>query len=60
MEQLKSCPFCNGEATITLCIKQIAISCENCSAVIIKKTAQEVIEAWNRRADNGGVKENEK
>lgn len=53
MEQLKSCPFCNGEATITLCIKQIAISCENCSAVIIKKTAQEVIEAWNRRADNG-------
>lgn len=52
MEQLKPCPFCNGEATITLCIKQIVISCKNCSAVIIEKTAQEAIEAWNRRADN--------
>ena len=53
MEQLKPCPFCGGEATITLFIKQIAISCTNCSAVVVEKTAQEAIEAWNRRADNG-------
>lgn len=53
MEQLKPCPFCGGEATITLFIKQIAISCTNCSAVVVEKAAQEAIEAWNRRADNG-------
>lgn len=52
MNKLKLCPFCGGEATITLFIKQIAISCTNCSAVVVEKTAQEAIEAWNRRVLN--------
>lgn len=61
MSELKPCPFC-GECAIHIdkaysyyCDK--VIYCENCDILFslddCKSTEEQLIEAWNRRVDNG-------
>ena len=69
MEQLKSCPFCNGEANT--CVEvyanrvEIEVGCKVCgfwftdfaiegsSFNMLKESEGKLIARWNRRADNG-------
>ena len=62
MEKLRPCPFC-GRKTIIFenCYYMFSVRCPKCGAVmwgdIIDKTKypslDEVVEAWNRRANDG-------
>ena len=64
MEELKSCPFCGGEAEIvdngeTRSNKYyfVDVSCKNTNcrgytSCLEFKTKQKAIEAWNRRQNN--------
>ena len=60
-KELKPCPFC-GERSVYLdkaysYYSDTVIYCENCDIVFslddVNATEEQLIEAWNRRADNG-------
>ena len=54
MNELKSCPFCGGEAYFIG--ESPTIKCKNCRVYLLFNpimSKQEAIEAWNRRVDNG-------
>lgn len=68
MAELKPCPFCGGEASEVINIleadpemalagvtednwKVLCLKCLGCGG--IRRTAEEAIEAWNRRAEDG-------
>lgn len=64
--ELKTCPFCGGEAEIHICMVvdennigiirqgQTGVHCTNCrTATHIFDNEDEAIEAWNRRVENG-------
>ena len=63
MAELKSCPFCGGEAYLFEASESVwdlkphdfTVICRTCRAGIHRyfPTKEEAIEAWNRRADNG-------
>ena len=58
MNNLKPCPFCGGEAEIVLDIEykgDNAIECQNCGVLlsVCDEDIEPLIEAWNRRADDG-------
>ena len=64
-EELKPCPFCGGEARVMYAMAEdgtrtISVICQSCRTGIFRarsipdewnayKTADEAIEAWNRR-----------
>ena len=57
MAELKPCPFCGGKAvaykepsSLPLIIRYKAI-CEDCSGQMYRGTMNEVVEAWNSRAE---------
>ena len=53
---LKPCPFCGGEAKITLLIGNYGVGCTKCPGAVFncrRQTKEEAIEAWNRRTNNG-------
>lgn len=57
--ELAPCPFCGGKAVVykdpsylPLTIRYKVI-CENCSVQMYRGTMDKVVEACNRRADNG-------
>lgn len=53
MKELKPCPFCGGEAELTLFLGNHCVACTNCLGAIVPSrgmTEEEAIEAWNRRA----------
>lgn len=59
MAELKPCPFCGGKVKVRYKMPMNWIECKrcNCSMVQVDSYAQrdreqELIEAWNRRADN--------
>lgn len=69
MEQLKPCKCGNKYPRLVgsysghgkkLVFKSCFVECDECFTSVEKKSFQLVIEAWNRRADNSGVKENDK
>lgn len=58
MNELKSCPFCGGEAFLSEFIYDLAygcvitnfVECNGCHATTFEyDTEEEAIEAWNRR-----------
>ena len=60
-KELKPCPFC-GERSVYFdkaysYFRDTVIYCENCDIVFslddVSAKEEQVIEAWNRRADNG-------
>lgn len=57
MEELKKCPFCGGEAVLEECeyggYSEYLVYCNECSGMVEKwrKTKEEAIEQWNRRAE---------
>ena len=60
-KELKPCPFC-GERSVHLdkaysYFNDTVIYCENCDIVFslddVNAKEEQLIEAWNRRADNG-------
>lgn len=67
IEDLKLCPFCGGKAVVEIehwgMYSDWIIRCDCCGACIARPadtfyerepcTREEVIEAWNRRVDNG-------
>ena len=64
MDELKPCPFCGGEAIISVdkyAVKDAkdrrwgyTIICSNCCAMSGHTyTVEKAREAWNRRTDNG-------
>ena len=58
MAELKPCPFCGCKDIRVARDKDAIIErhraiCFDCSAQIYRGTAQETIEAWNRRAEDG-------
>ena len=62
MEELKPCPFCGGKADfeeIERCYSDISwtVMCTQCGASIGVHSVDkiDVVETWNRRADNGSV-----
>ena len=64
MDELKKCPFCGGKAAL-LANNDVKVSCLRCAAqtnhqidFMIRtgrctNAVQRVVDAWNRRADNG-------
>ena len=53
--ELKSCPFCGGIAEVTLFLGNYLVACKCCPGATFPckdMTKEEVIEAWNRRADS--------
>lgn len=71
MIELKPCPFCGGDAVMTVIEPHthvIAtfmpdyeggafIECTGCSAAISGATPEQAAAAWNRRASDGGQEE---
>lgn len=63
MEKLKPCPFCGGEGKfVDVNGFWCAIICDKCHAKTNSMSysaeyaaKEKAIEAWNRRADNGGA-----
>ena len=63
MAELKPCPFCGGIPTDPFYydpydgyqgdLHSYIIRCTNCRAEIEKRTEEQAIEAWNRRAEDG-------
>lgn len=50
--KLKPCPFCGGEAKLTVFLGKLCVACTNCLGAIVPSvgmTKKEAIEAWNRR-----------
>lgn len=62
-DQLRSCPFCGGEAVIRSTIDDMVVRCLGCNARVIRRHDTEsdeiaiysAIKAWNTRADSGEV-----
>lgn len=59
MNELKKCPFCEGEADIqnwvmkTLGRDRFSVACNHCDVETpIYETEHEAIAAWNRRANS--------
>ena len=57
MAELKPCPFCGGEASIRK-IDNVwyVVGCDDCSCDVGRHwfyTREEVVEAWNRREEDG-------
>lgn len=64
---LKPCPFCGSEkvflnvmpphthifANMPISLGSATVECLNCEATLIRDTEEEVVKAWNRRANNG-------
>lgn len=62
MAELKPCPFCGCKDIRVARDKEAIIErhravCFECSAQMYRGTPQEVIEAWNRRAEDGTTKD---
>ena len=59
MAELKTCPFCGGEARMHTRYMRHAeqfrylVKCLRCNARMEYRNEAAAIEAWNRRADNG-------
>ncbi len=54
MTELKTCPFCGGEAEMNGIKTLFHIRCKHCGAATGLFIDKEVAaEAWNRRVDNG-------
>lgn len=63
MAEMKSCPFCGGEAEISTNTRIIKgkhhpiywVKCCECGAKVPRynRTAEEAIDIWNRRASDG-------
>lgn len=64
MDELKKCPFCGGKAAVVVNdgVKVMCITCGAQTASYIDSvtvidhgynSVQRVVDAWNRRADNG-------
>lgn len=60
MPELKPCPFCGGEAHIEknagmTAVRDHVIYCEGCDSYFllddVNATEEDIIEAWNRRAE---------
>ena len=49
MDELKSCPFCGGEADEYAEDEYLQIECQKCGARSRKDSDMDAIEAWNRR-----------
>ena len=52
---LKRCPFCGGEAEVTLFLGNYIVACKGCPGSTFPckgMTEEEAVEAWNRRADD--------
>lgn len=51
--ELKRCPFCGGEANMSLFIGNHAVTCTSCMGMILPPscgwTKEEAIKAWNTR-----------
>lgn len=57
MEELKPCPFCGGEAKIFTPTISTYIMCKECKASTnLYSQSEEAIEAWNRRYNDGRIK----
>ena len=59
-KQLKPCPFCGGEAKLDHLIKSSIVWCKDCRASTKSiefspeySSDEKVIEAWNRRVNDG-------
>ena len=53
--KLLPCPFCGGEAEVTLFVGNYGVGCTKCPGAIFNcrgQTKEEAIEAWNRRVSN--------
>lgn len=60
MAELKPCPFCGGKPFVSVRIPHfgerlaLVVVCKDCNARSNQKAKEEdVIEAWNRRAEDG-------
>ncbi len=54
--ELKLCPFCGGEAEVTVFLSNYMVACTSCPASIFPckgMTKKEAVKAWNRRANDG-------
>lgn len=55
MAELKPCPFCGGKAEmLNYSPSEWLVYCPACQGMVEqwRKTEQEAVEQWNRRADN--------
>ena len=57
MAELKKCPFCGGEAELHIGYVSYSVICENCNIeVFCRRTKEETIEAWNKRATESEIR----
>ena len=52
MSELKKCPFCGGEAEISLLLGNYGVTCTHCMGAIfpgVGVTVEDAIKAWNTR-----------
>ena len=51
-KELRSCPFCGGEARVANVFGRVGVVCMDCPAEMrgwLDTTLEEITEAWNRR-----------
>lgn len=58
MEELKSCPFCGGEANLCdtavetkLGKKLWSVECNECGVILDRESRVDALEAWNNRVN---------
>lgn len=59
MAELKPCPFCGGEAKVSLILGNYGVACTKCQGSVLNipyQTRNQAIKAWNKRAESEELK----
>lgn len=53
--KLKKCPLCRAKARFAKWVNGAEVYCNKCGVRIERQSEEEVVAAWNRRAEEGAT-----